>query len=340
MALKSFRDRNPVVLGLVSVGVIAGLLVAVFLIGSTGLFKGRYTLTGVFTDTGGLHSGNEVRVAGVPVGEVTAVEPDFARGEVVITWEVDGDVDLGPQTRAEITTSNILGGRYLRLSGPVTTPHLADLPERERRITDTQTPTTVNDVLESGTDTLEALDTELLSGIIDQVTGISPKTREHLVDTLRQLTELADAVESSGADVSRLINDGDRILRIARSKDAQLSAIADNIQVLLDALRDREAELTVLLGSGSDAVTEVSDLIDSRQRALTDLVDDLDGTVSTLTPQLGDINTLLAWMGPTLTAFNSSNSYGPWVDAIGGQLGPLSASDLEEFADQFGGGAR
>ena len=127
MALKSFRDRDPVVLGLVSVAVIALLLVAVFLTGSLGLLASRYTVTGVFTDTGGLHSGNDVKVAGIKVGEVTAVEPDFSRGTVLITWEVDSGVDLGPQTRAEARTSNILGGRYLRLTGPVAEPYLADL---------------------------------------------------------------------------------------------------------------------------------------------------------------------------------------------------------------------
>ncbi|MEO3783661.1 MlaD family protein [Actinocorallia sp. B10E7] len=339
MALKSFRDRNPVVLGLVSLLVIGLLLLVVFLTGSLGLLQSRYTMTGVFADTGGLHSGNDVKVAGIKVGEVTAVKPDFTRGTVLITWKVDSEVDLGPQTRAEIRTSNILGGRYLRLTGPVSEPHLAGLSEERRRIPldRTRTPTTVNDLLASGTRSLADLDTELISKVIDQVTGISPQTRERLVSSLRNLTDLADGLEESGPRLKRLVSDGDRLLKLAKAKDAQLAALARNIQKLLDELRDRQAELSVLLGSGDSAVTRISRLISRKQADLIRLIDDLEGVVGRLNPQIGDLNTLLAWMGPTLTAFNASNSHGPWVDAIGTQLGLLSAEDIRKLTESMGG---
>ena len=321
------------VLGLVSTGFIALLLVVVFLIGSLGLLQSRYTLTGVFTDTGGLHSGNDVKVAGVKVGEVTAVEPDFSRGTVLITWEVDSKVRLGPQTRAEVRTSNILGGRYLRLSGPVAEPHLAGLSAERRRIPleRTQTPTTVNDLLASGTRSLAEIDTELISQVIDQVGGISPQTEKRLVGSLRNLTDIADTLEGSGPRLKRLVADSDRVLKLARSKDAQLAALARNIQQLLDELRDRQVELSVLLGSGDAAVGRIGKLISRQQAGLVELVDSLDGVVGRLDPQIGELNTLLAWMGPTLSAFNASNSHGPWVDAIGTQLGLLSAEDIREL---------
>ncbi len=339
MALKSFRDRNQVLVGLISSAVIAVLLVAVFLTGSLGLLQDRYTVTGVFADTGGLHSGNKVRVAGVDVGEVKSVEPDFTRGTVLITWEVDSGIDLGPQTRAEIRTSNILGGRYLRLSGPVAKPYLADVPGDRRRIPmdRTQTPTTVNDLLKSGTKTLADLDTAMLSKIIDQVGGISPQTREHLASSLSNLTDLADTLEESGPQFERLVSDGDKVLKLVKAKDTQLAALARNIQQLLNELRNRQQELSVLLGSGDTAVTRVGGLIDREQAKLVTLIDDLQGVVGTIDPRIGDLNTLLAWIGPTFTAFNSINSYGPWVDAIGGQLGLLSATDLSKLTQSLGG---
>jgi len=290
MALKSFRDRNPVVLGLVPTAGIALLLVAVFLVGSLD----------------------------------PAVEPDFSRGIVVITWEVDADVDLGPQTMAEARTSNILDGRYLRLSGPVAEPYLADLPEEERRIPleRTGTPSTVNDLPASGTRSLAELDTELISEVVDQVGGISPQTRERLARSLRNLTDVAD---------------GDRVPKLAKAKDAQLAALARNIQKLLGELRDRQVELAVLLGGGDAAVTRVGELISEQQEDLVELIDSMDGVVDELYPQMGELNTLLAWMGPTLSASNASNSYGPWVDAIGTQLGLLSAEDFRRLAQGSGG---
>ncbi|WP_158566701.1 MCE family protein [Actinomadura craniellae] len=342
MALKSFRDRDPIVVGLVSLTVLAVALAAAFFTGTLGLLQSRYTMTGVFADTGGLRSGHHVVVAGVQVGEVTAVEPDFARGVVLVTWKVDGDVALGRGTRAEVRTANILGGRFLRLSGPVTAPHLADLPERERRVPleRTQTPITVNDVLTAGTRSLSRLDTATINKVIDQLGGVSAATRERLRRAFSDLAALGETIDASSPRIKRLIADGDQVLRTVNAKDRQLSALARNVQTLLDELRDRQAELSVLLGSGSDAVTRISELISTKQAELIAIIDDLGGTVRTLSPQLDDINTTLAWLGPTLTVFNSSNSHGPWVDAIGGQLGPLAAEDVARFAEMLRQGGR
>ncbi|SEG81445.1 phospholipid/cholesterol/gamma-HCH transport system substrate-binding protein [Thermomonospora echinospora] len=340
MALKSFRDRNPAVVGVASLAAIALALVTVFLTGSLGLLEKRYTVTGVFAGTGGLHSGNEVRVAGVKVGEVTAVEPDFTRGIVLITWKVDHGVDLGPQTRAEITTANILGGRYLRLGGPVARPYLADLPEERRRIPQQRTrlPVTANDVVNSGATTLRQLDAKLVGDVIDKLGGISPQTRQRLTRALHDLARLADAVQESGPQLRELVSNSNRLLSLVRTKDAQLVRLARSIQALLDRLRDRQAELSVLLGSGSSAVTRISHLIDTQQQGLIDLMDDLSATVTRLTPRLDDMNTMLTWMGPALSGFASSNSYGPWVDAVGTQIGPLAPEDLARLAEQLGGG--
>ncbi|MFC7587330.1 MlaD family protein [Nonomuraea antimicrobica] len=119
MAGRSFRDRDKHAVGLVSLATLAAVLVGTFLVGSLGLLEGGYTVSGVFTDSGGLRTGNDVRVAGVRVGEVTEVRADYAQGQVVVTWRVDDGVRLGRGTRADITLSNLLGGRYVKLTGAV-----------------------------------------------------------------------------------------------------------------------------------------------------------------------------------------------------------------------------
>jgi len=338
MALKSFRDRDPAVLGISSLLVLTLALVVVFVVGSTGLLQNRYTMTGVFAGTGGLHSGNEVRVAGIKAGEVTAVEPDFTRGTVLVTWKVDRDVDLGRQTRAEISTSNILGGRYLRLSGPIAKPYLAGLPDEQRRVPleRTRLPVTANDLVATGTRTFAQLDTKLIGDVVDQLGGASPRTRERLAGALHDLAQLADAMEKASPQLRELISSSDRLLGMVRAKDAQLARLARGLQGLLDQLRDRQAELSVLLGSGSKAVTRLSKLIDDQQHKLIALMEDMGGTVGGLQPELDDINTLLAWLGPAMSGFATANSYGPFLDAAITQLGPVAPEDLAKLTAQLG----
>ncbi|KAB2388010.1 MCE family protein [Actinomadura montaniterrae] len=334
MALKSFRDRNKIVVGLVSATALVLLLVSVFLVGTKGLLRDRYTVTGVFADTGGLSSGDDVRVAGVRVGEVTGVRPDFRRGQVLVTWKVDSGVDLGPSTSAQIEVANILGGRYLRLSGAVTTPHLADLPPAKRRIPldRTQVPTTVNDVLNTSTRTVARLDTRSINTIVSELQGVDAEHRGRLSRTLVNLSKLAETVDGSSPQIKRMLAGGDRILALAHAKDQQLDRLLGNIQAMLDELQRRKAELAAFLGGGSRTVATLTKLIDDHQAQLVAVMSDLRGTLGTLRPQTGAFNDLLAWAGPTLSGLAGTGGYGPWLEVVATGLGPLSPQDLAQLA--------
>jgi phospholipid/cholesterol/gamma-HCH transport system substrate-binding protein len=331
MALKSFRDRNPIFVGLVCVTVLALAITVTFLTGTLGLLKSRYTMSGIFADTGGLRSGQDVEVAGVKVGQITAVKPDFRRGHVLITWTVDSYVKLGPKTRAEIRMNNVLGGRYLRLSGPVGAPYMDDLPERDRRVPldRTMTPTTVNDVLKTTSNTLNRLDSKTISRVLTQLKDVSQRGHGRLGHALQTLALLAESINESDPQIKSLLENGDRLIKLVNSKDRELSQLVRNAQVLLNELRARQAELGALLGSGSNTVRSLSRLVTDQQGELDSIVNDLGATMTTLQPQTAAMNDLLSRIGPTMTAFSGIASKGPWVDAIFSQIGPLSASDLQ-----------
>ena len=50
----------------------------------------------------------------------------------IVLVEVDGGVEIGSGATAEINLATLLGGRYLRIAGPVQEPLMADLPTDER----------------------------------------------------------------------------------------------------------------------------------------------------------------------------------------------------------------
>ncbi len=340
--MKSFRDRNPITVGLVSAAALVLLVGGVYLIGTTGVLKDRYTVSGVFTGTGNLRSGDEVRVAGVRVGEVTAVEPDFRRGRVVITWKVDSGVELGPGTRAEIRTANVLGGRYLRLTGPVVRPYLHTLPEAERRIPEerTRTPATVNSVVADSTRAVNKLDTAALNAVVGKLTGVSEETKGRLRRSLRNLTDLSETIGENSENIDKLLTGGDRLMAVAHTRDGQLSKLLANVRLMLEEMRRRRDELAGFLGDSSTVVRELTRLIDAHQAQLTGVISDLRGTLATLRPQLGELGTVLAWAGPTLAGLSSVGGYGSWVEVAATGLGPLSPADLGALAAALKEGGR
>src|SRR3546814_17829187 len=73
-AVKSFRDRNPYTVGLVSVLVIGAITGMAFLVGLLHLLEDTYEMEANFTDAAGLRGGDEVKLAGVKVGRLTGIE--------------------------------------------------------------------------------------------------------------------------------------------------------------------------------------------------------------------------------------------------------------------------
>jgi phospholipid/cholesterol/gamma-HCH transport system substrate-binding protein len=90
---------------------VTGLLAAIM--GNIGFGAGT-TYQAVFSTASMLEKGDDVRIAGVSVGEVKKVE-HYHRSEALVTFRVKADVPLTTASRAEIRFLNLVGDRYLAL---------------------------------------------------------------------------------------------------------------------------------------------------------------------------------------------------------------------------------
>ncbi|MFI9837058.1 MlaD family protein [Nonomuraea sp. NPDC051941] len=330
MALKSFRDRNRIVVGLVSLATLAAILVGTFLVGNLGLLEGGYSMSGVFVDSGGLRTGNDVRVAGVRVGKVTEVRADYAQGNVVVTWKVDDGVRLGRGTRADIALSNLLGGRYVKLTGPVAAPFMDQLPEGQRRIPVTRTgvPTLINDAIKDATRLVQRLDTDAVDDLLTELDKVDLGKRGRITRLLRNIGDLSDTISKSEPQLQRLIDNGTRIMNVLEKKDRQLARLIDAIGVMLAELRRRREELRTLLGDGSDLVRSTTKLINEHEKTLVQVLDDNAAITTRLGGSNKQFNSLLAWAGPTFSGLSTMGGQGPWLEAIATGLGPINPEVL------------
>lgn len=73
-----------------------------------------YTLTATFLKSGGLESGNDVRINGIKVGSVTGVEltPDYT---AKVSIDVKESVKLPSDTVAAVASDGLMGGIFLQL---------------------------------------------------------------------------------------------------------------------------------------------------------------------------------------------------------------------------------
>jgi phospholipid/cholesterol/gamma-HCH transport system substrate-binding protein len=90
---------------------VTGVLAAIM--GNIGFGSSR-EYQAIFSTASTLEKGDDVRIAGVSVGEVAKVE-HYQRRMALVTFRVKSDVPMTTATRAEIRFLNLVGDRYLAL---------------------------------------------------------------------------------------------------------------------------------------------------------------------------------------------------------------------------------
>ncbi len=116
--MKSFRDMNPYIVGLVSLLVLGALTVRPSPLVCCTCSRTRIRSGSSSVDASGLRTGDTVRVAGVKVGRVTDIKADRENGLVIVDLVVNHGTHLGPQTEADIALETLLGAKYIRLRAP------------------------------------------------------------------------------------------------------------------------------------------------------------------------------------------------------------------------------
>lgn len=84
-----------------------------------------YDIIAEFGSTGGLAIGDDVRISGIKVGQITAQKLDPNTYIAKISMSIDPSVKIPTDSSARITAASLLGGNYLELMPGSATDTLA-----------------------------------------------------------------------------------------------------------------------------------------------------------------------------------------------------------------------
>ena len=163
-----FRERNPVIIGAISMAVLAALMTVAFKAGDLPIIGGGDTYYANFTESGGLKANDEVRVAGVRVGKVRGIE--LAGDKVRVEFQVDENAEFGPETEAEIRVKTLLGAMYVALvpKGSGQMEEGDEIPVER-----TESPFDVVQVFEGLAERSEAIDTDQLAESLNTMAALT-----------------------------------------------------------------------------------------------------------------------------------------------------------------------
>lgn len=331
--MKSFRDRNPYLVGIVSVLLIGAATGFAFLVGTLNLLEDAYPMEGVFSDASGLRAGDDVKVAGVKVGRVTSIEADRAGGHVRVEWVVDEGIDIGDEAHAEIALASLLGAKHIRINDPVDgDTMMADLPRSQRIVPleRTKVPFDIFELTRIGTESIEVLETDDLNALLKDLADITDGKAATVDDLATGIREVGGAINQRDAQFDALLDQADRLSATLADKDDEIISLIDSSQRILDLVVARRNDLAIVLGESADTVQELDRLISTNETRIDSILGSLAPTLDVVSAQQDDIDRALAWLGPGLLQQSRGGSHGPWQDIFVRGVGPDTVELLQD----------
>ncbi len=307
--MKPFRERNPVVVGAVSLVVLVAVVVAALRADDLPLIGGGDTYHAMFTEAGGLEVDDEVRIAGVRVGKVDDIE--LADGRVRVSFKVDEAAAFGEDTRAAIKVKTILGAMFLALE-PAGGGHLdegATIPAER-----TSSPFDVVEAFEGLASTSEQIDTDQLAESLTTLADLTRNTPEEFRGALGGLSRLSANIAAKDEQLNSLLVNLDRVSTVLDERDGDIIRLMRDSDVLFRALVARREAVHDLLVSSSRLSRELTALIRQSREDLAPALAHLENVIAVLHKNEDNLDSSLRLMAPFYRVFTNTLGTGPWFD--------------------------
>ncbi len=249
---------------------LAFVLAALIIAGAVTLIRQTFwrvsRITAYFTTATGIYPGDDVRVAGIKVGSIAAIQPKGTRAE--LTMKVDHGVPIPVDAKAVIVAPNLVAARYVQLtpayesSGP-TMPDGAVIPVER-----TAVPVEWDEVKAQ----LTRLATEL--GPTSDVSSTSMG---------RFIESAASALGGNGAKLRQTIAQLAGVGRILADGSGNIADIIKNLQTFVTALRD-----------SGEQIVQFENRLATLSSVLDDSRSDLDAALKDLSVAVGDVQRFVA----------------------------------------------
>jgi phospholipid/cholesterol/gamma-HCH transport system substrate-binding protein len=316
--MKPFRERNPVIIGAVSLATIAALILAAFRADDLPLVGGGDRYYAAFAEAAGIKPNDEVRVAGVRVGKVDSVELD---GEhVLVTFRLREKAEFGTDTLAAIKVKTLLGAMYLSLepAGPGQLEPGSTIPVER-----TSSPYDVVQAFEGLAETAEAIDTEQLAASLTTLADLTENTPEEFQAALSGISRLSSNVAARDEQINTLLQNLRKVAGVLDARDEDIIALMEDADVLFQALVARRDAVHDLLVSTTRLSRELTTLVRRSRADLEPALTHLDNVVQVLTKNQDNLDNSLRLMAPFYRVFANTLGTGPWFDTYIQNMPPV-----------------
>ncbi|MBF6278421.1 MULTISPECIES: MCE family protein [Nocardia] len=232
------------------VGITALLILSLIVTGAVASYTGAFVPTTrvyLYSDRAGLQidAGADVKLNGVVIGRVAAVEVDTERARLTLDIDRDKSGTIPSNVDAEIVPTTLFGRKFVSLQWPET-PGEGSLAAGSV-IDNRKVSVEINDILSALLNVLESIDPEkvnaTLTALSTALQGHGRRAGELLVSVDHYLSRFNDSLPTLQRDIPLLADNLDTLAAAA----PDLMASIANLTTTAETIVDKQADLSAFL---------------------------------------------------------------------------------------------
>lgn len=299
------KDLIKVIALVAATGLLSALLVAIF--GNIRI-EDDNTYGALFADVSGLHGGEDVRAAGVPVGQVKdlAAQQDHS---IKVTFTVRKGVHLSSAGDAVIRYKNLVGDRYLELT-PGTGAGTPLSPGAVIPLSHTAPALDLDELYNGFAPLFEGLQPDQVNQLSGSLISVLQGQSGAVDDLLANLGPLTTQLADRDQVIGQLIDDFNQVLTTVNARAPQLSDLITQLQQLVSGLAADRDPIGQSFSKISDVSRSVGDLLADARPQITGDVAQLDRLATLLNAGRGTLQQDLDEFPDNLARLGRAGSHG------------------------------
>ncbi len=277
-----------------------------------------------FSDASGLRSGNVVQVGGIRVGRVEEVELDGAK--VLVTFEIDKDVEFGTESQASIEVLNLLGEKFLELT-PVGSGQLDE--DDVIPVSRTESAYDIVGVFGDLATTTERIDTGQLKQALDVVSKTMNTSSPQVHATFEGISRLSQTVASRDAQIQSLLSSSRNVSALLADRSNDIVRLMDRSDLVFKELERRKAAIHRLLVNARILADELRGLARDNQAEIGPALQEVDDLLDMLIRKERQLKATLDAVGPYSAILGNIIGTGPWFDAYVFNLATIPTGEFQ-----------
>jgi phospholipid/cholesterol/gamma-HCH transport system substrate-binding protein len=321
--VKSFAERNQLVIGIVGLALTIGIVFGSLNYDRLPFLQGR-EYSAYFADAGGLTTGEGVQVSGFEVGDVKSIELDGPRA--LVTFTVAKNISLGDRTEAAIKTRGLLGTKVLEV-----TPRGAGRLEGTIPVERTRSPYELPDALGELATTISGLNTNQLSDSLRVLAATFSDTPPALRIAVEGVARFSETLDERDDRLRGLLTNANKATTVLADRSNQVVNLIANSNSLLLELENQSAALDQISGNISFLSSQLRGFIAENRDTMRPALDKLNGVLTIVDNRKERVQRSIKLLGQYSMSLGESVASGPFFKTYVANL--LPGQFLQPFID-------